>query len=132
MGASPGGTADKLGGMTESVGPKLLPPLSLDAMGIFERADRAWVEGLIVSHPMKCLEDVVHLEHGDPKVPRSYVYCSARESMIAFFGGIDPLATFVERAREEDFRFYEIASGHHPMITHAKELAEVLGQVASR
>lgn len=130
MGGSPGGTADKLGSMSESAGPRMLPPISLDAMGITDAADRAWVEPLLSSHPMKCLEEFVMLQHGDPKMPRSYVYCTDRASMSAFFGG-DPLALFVAKAKAEGFQFHEIASGHHPMITHPKELAAILLSIAA-
>lgn len=130
MGASPGGTATILGSLAETTGPRMLPPISLDAMGIFDASDRAWVEPLLSQHPMKCLEDFVMLERGDPKVPRHYVYCADRASMIAFFT-MDPLATFVERARKENFHFHELPSGHHPMITHPKHLAELLEAIAA-
>jgi pimeloyl-ACP methyl ester carboxylesterase len=130
MGASPSGTADKLGSLAESVGPRMLPPISLDAMGIFDAADRAWVEPLVSPHPMKCLEDVVTLAHGDPRMPRSYIRCTERASMVAFFG-IDPLATFVEKAQKEGFQLHEIPSGHHPMITHPQELVSVLQAIAT-
>lgn len=130
LGGSPGNTTDKLGSMSESAGPKMLPPISLDAMGIVDAADRAWVEPLLSSHPMKCLEDFIMLEHGDPKMPRSYIYCTDRASMSAFFGG-DPLALFVAKAKAEGFAFHEIASGHHPMITHPTELAAILETIAT-
>lgn len=129
MGQSPGNTADKLGSMTESTGPQMLPPISLDAMGIFDAADRAWVEGKLCPLPMKCLLDPSHLEHGDPQMPRHYVRCTARESMEAFFQG-DPLAGFVEKAKRDGMHFHEIASGHHPMITHPEELAALLETIA--
>lgn len=130
LGQSPGNTAEKLGSMTENAPAQMLPPISLDAMGIFDAADRAWVEPKLMPLPMKCLLDVSHLEHGDPKMPRHYVVCSQRESMVAFFQG-DPLAGFVEKARNEGFQFHEIASGHHPMITHPKQLAALLESIAS-
>ncbi len=130
MGQSPGNTAEKLGSMTESAGPQLLPPISLEAMGIFEAADRAWVEPKLVPLPMKCLLDASHFEHGAPQMPQHYVVCTERESMVAFFKG-DPLAGFVEKARNENFRFHEIASGHHPMITHPKELVALLESIAA-
>jgi pimeloyl-ACP methyl ester carboxylesterase len=132
MGASSDGTADTLGAMTASSGPKLLPALSLDAMGVFDAADRAWVESLIGPFPMKCLEDVVRLEHGDPTVRRSYIRCTARESLQAAFGGADPLASFVEKAKKDNFAWFEIDSGHHPMITHPKELADLLQAITAR
>jgi len=130
MGALAGETANVLEEMTGTEGPRLLPPIPFDAMGIFDPADRAWVEPKLSSHPMKCLEDPITLTHGEPKMPRSYILCTARESLIACFG-VDPLAHFVEKARADGFRFYEIASGHYPMVTHPKELAEVLSTIAA-
>ncbi len=130
MGALAGETAEKLDDMTGKDGPRLLPPISFDAMGIFDPADRAWVEPRLSPHPMKCLEDPITLAHGEPKMPRSYILCTARESLIAFFN-VDPLAHFVEKARTDGFRFHEIASGHFPMVSHPKELAALLGTIAS-
>lgn len=130
MGASPDGTASKLGSLAEGAGPRMLPPISLDAMGIFDAADRAWVEPLISPHPMKCLEDVVTLTRAEPGMPRVYIRCTERASLVAFFG-IDPLASFVEEAQKGGFQFHEIASGHHPMITHPEELALLLQAIAS-
>lgn len=130
MGGSPGGTTDKLSEMSANDGPKMLPPISLDAMGIVDAADRAWVEPLLCAHPMACLEEFVMLENGDPKMPRSYIYCTDRASMSAFFGG-DPLTLFVDKAKNEGFRFYEIASGHHPMMTRPGDLADILETIAA-
>jgi len=130
LGGSPGGTTDKLEQMSETKGPKMLPPISLDAMGIFDAADRAWVEPLLCAHPMACLEEFVMLQHGEPKMPRHYIRCTDRASMNSFFGG-DPLALFVAKAKNEGFHFHEIASGHHPMITHPQELASILETIAS-
>lgn len=130
LGGSPGGTSDKLEQMSAAEGPKMLPPISLDAMGIVDAVDRAWVEPLLCALPMACLEEFVTLEHGDPKMPRHYIRCTDREAMHAFFGG-DPLALFVEKAKNEGFQFHEIASGHHPMITHPKELTAILESIAS-
>jgi pimeloyl-ACP methyl ester carboxylesterase len=127
MGAFPDDTAGKL--ESASAGPRLLPPISLDAMGIFDPALRAWVEPRLVHHPMKCLEEPIHLQHGEPTVPRSYVYCTARESLVAFFNS-DPLGGFVEKARREGFKFYDIPSGHSPMLSHPRELAEILLAIA--
>jgi pimeloyl-ACP methyl ester carboxylesterase len=130
LGGSPGGTSDKLEQMSAAAGPKMLPPISLDAMGITDAGDRAWVEPLLCALPMACLEEFVMLAHGEPQMPRHYIRCTDREAMHAFFGG-DPLALFVEKAKNEGFGFHEIASGHHPMITHPKELAAMLESIAN-
>lgn len=129
MGASPGSTTEKLGDMSAEAGPRMLPPLPLDAMGIFAPELRAWVEPKLVQLPMKCLEEPIFLSRGEPAMPRSYIRCTERESLEAVFKG-DPLGPFVEKARREGFRFHEIASGHHPMITHPKELAAILSAIA--
>ena len=131
LGGSPGGTSDKLEQMSAAAGPKMLPPISLDAMGIVDPAHRAWVEPLLCSLPMACLEEFVVLQNGEPRMPRHYIRCTDREAMHSFFGG-DPLALFVEKAKNEGFHFHEIASGHHPMITHPQELVAILESIASR
>jgi pimeloyl-ACP methyl ester carboxylesterase len=130
MGEMPDNTANKLQADSTPGEIRLLAPISLDAMGIFDPSERAWVEPLLHAFPMKCLEDVIELTHGEPTAPRSYIRCTDRASLISFFNG-DPLARFVETARREDFRFYELPAGHHPMITHPVPLAETLRNIAS-
>ncbi|MDC0740279.1 alpha/beta hydrolase [Polyangium mundeleinium] len=130
MGGFGGGTADKLGEMSGEEGPRLLPPFPFEAMGIYEPEDRAWVGPRLTPHPMKCLEEPIVLAHGEPRMPRAYVYGTAREDLIAFLKA-DPIAHFVEKARADGFAFYELTAGLFPMISHPKELAEVLERIAS-
>ncbi|MDI1428286.1 alpha/beta hydrolase [Polyangium sorediatum] len=130
MGGFGGGTAERLGEMSGQKGPRLLPPFPFEAMGIDDPADRAWVGPRLTPHPMKCLEEPIVLAHGEPRMPRAYVHGTAREDLIAFLKA-DPIAHFVEKARADGFAFYELAAGLFPMISHPKELAEVLERIAA-
>ena len=46
-------------------------------------------------------------------------------AMVELFG-VDPLAPFVARAKEDGWRLQEIAAGHDAMVTHPQEVADAL------
>ena len=135
MGALTEGTSEKLEDMSggpaaDEQGPRLLPALSPELLGIVEPEQQAWVAPRLRAHAMKCLEEPLFLEHGEPAMPRSYVLCTDRQKLVDFFK-VDPLSTFVDKARRDGFRFHEIPSGHTPMISHPRELAAIFSAIAA-
>ncbi len=102
----------------------LLPPLPLEAVGIVEPDDVAWVEPLRRPHPMRTLHEPITLEHED-QVKRAYIRHTNSEVMVKLFG-VDPLAPFAERAKSEGWPYAEIAAAHDAMVTHPEEVAEAL------
>jgi pimeloyl-ACP methyl ester carboxylesterase len=128
MGNLAGDTSDKLEALTGQ-GPRLLPPVDAVALGLTREEDRAWTVPKMVPHPLKALEEPIRLEHGEPRVPRTYILCTQRAELIAFFGA-DPLEHFIGKARRDGFRFIDIDSGHSPMISHPREVAEALVTLA--
>jgi pimeloyl-ACP methyl ester carboxylesterase len=102
----------------------LLPPIPLDSVGITAAEDVAWVEPLRRAHPAQTLYEPVQLDN-----PTSYRRCYIRhtqnEVMVKLFG-VDPLAPFAERAKEEGWAYEEISAPHDAMVTHPDEVAAAL------
>ncbi len=123
-GAFAEGTEDALAEM--SAGDDwLLPPLPLDVLGITNPELAAWVEPKRQSHPMRTLNEPVQCTPQNWTFERTYVCHTDKEAMIALFG-VNPLSTFVERAKSEGWRYEEIEAGHDAMLTHPEEVSDIL------
>jgi pimeloyl-ACP methyl ester carboxylesterase len=104
----------------------LLPPNPLDALGVTDAADVAWVEARRHPHPMRTLlEPVIAPPEAFAGVERSYVFCTQHEGLIALYG-VDPLLAFAERAQSEGWRFETLDAPHDAMTTHPAAVAAVL------
>jgi len=53
------------------------------------------------------------------RIPRSFILCSD--------SGFDPVA---DQARQSDWGLYQLDTGHDPMITKPREVAEILLNIA--
>ncbi|MEM6992167.1 MAG: alpha/beta hydrolase [Myxococcota bacterium] len=130
-GAFAEGTEDKLAEMSSGTD-WLLPPLPLEAVGFTDLADGEWVDMRRRSHPMRTLYEPIELKRGkaDPPFPISYVAHTRKQALVELFGA-DPLAPFVEKARERGWRLREIEAGHDAMLTHPDAVARVLEEEAA-
>jgi len=91
---------------------------------ITDPGDVAWVTERLVPMPMKTHEDKIALpEHHASRLPRSYIFCT--EGRRAF-------AKMAELARSDNWDYHELPTGHAPMVTLPKELADVLLATAKR
>ena len=122
-GAFAEGTADKLDELSDA--DWLLPPLPLAVVGVSDEADGAWMDARRHPHPMPTLSEPLRLEGKSDAVPRSYIVHTQKQAMVELFG-VDPLAPFVARAKEQGWRMQEIAAGHDAMFTHPQEVADAL------
>lgn len=118
------GTAEKLAEL--SAGDRwLLPPLPIAAVGVTAPDDVARLERLRHPHPMRTLLEPLRLANGDTKLPRTYVRCTQHEGLVAALC-VDPLETYVDRARREGWELRELAAPHDAMLTHPEEVAALL------
>lgn len=125
-GALAEGTEDKIAEL--AAGEEwLMPPLPLEVLGIAEPDDIAWVQPRLRSHPLRSLEEPLHLQHGDapPSFPVTYVVHTDKAAMIEMFGA-DPLQPFVAKAKRLGWRLVEIDAGRDAMITHPDRVTQVL------
>jgi pimeloyl-ACP methyl ester carboxylesterase len=86
--------------------------------------DVAWVTPRRVPQPLQCFEQKLVLKNGPLTLPRSYIY-----SQRCFVG--DRFRQFLERARREGWRAYEMDASHSPHVTAPEALMEILDKIAT-
>ena len=103
----------------------LPPPATPDELGqrwgIPDPADREWMFARVTPQPAAAMAAPVRL--GNPAaraIPRSYI--AGAEA------GFQPVA---DRARQAGWPSYNLDSGHDPMISHPRPLAEILLGIAA-
>lgn len=86
---------------------------------------REWAAPRRVPQPMKTFSQRLRLRHGEPTLPRHYIYCSRRPPD-------DRFRPFLDRAKIEGWGTCEIDASHNPHITAPETLADLLGRIAQR
>ena len=89
--------------------------------GIPDAADREWMFSKVTPQPAAAMAGTVRI--GNPAaqdIPRSFIGCEE--------AGFQPVA---DRAREAGWGMYHLDSGHDPMVSHPRELAEILLGIAA-
>ena len=81
--------------------------------------DIKWIQALRLAQPVKTFETPLQLRTGDPKIPRTYIYCKR-------INPEDTFRAFAERARREHWTYHEIDSSHSPHITAPDALQALL------
>ena len=73
--------------------------------------------------PIKCFETKLTLEHGEPAMPRRYIYCTRIPPGDVF-------GQFAKRAKSEDgWRNFELDASHAPNVTAPEALMGVLQEI---
>ncbi|HSP81472.1 MAG TPA: alpha/beta hydrolase [Myxococcaceae bacterium] len=125
-GAFSEGTSEVLQSLSQAQGDDwLLPPLPPQAMGVTRPEDVAWVQPRRVPHPLRTLNEPLHLSRGPCSLPSTYVRCAQRAGLIEAFG-TDPLTPFFEKARKRGFRFRDIDVGHDAMVAAPELTSQAL------
>jgi len=89
------------------------------------QADLDWLNARRVAMPVKCFETKLRLEHGEPAMPRSYIYCT-RIPLGDVFG------QFARRTKNEDgWRYVELDASHAPNVTAPEALMGVLNEIVA-
>ena len=100
--------------------PSRMPPAPPEALGITDPSDAAWVAAKSVGMPIATHEQPIRLTGAFAGVAkRTYVACTH-----PVLGGLE--ATAAAARDDPDCRYFEIATGHDPMITTPYELADLL------
>ena len=89
--------------------------------GIDDAADREWMFRRVTAQPAAAMAAPVRL--GNPAaqaIPRSFI--------LGAEAGFEPVA---RRAEQAGWGLYRVASGHDTMVSHPRELAEILLGLAS-
>ena len=86
--------------------------------------DVAWIEPRRMTQPLPTFQQPLRLKHGEPTLPRSYIYCR-----LAPLG--DPFRQFAERAKREGWRYVELDASHSPNVTAPEALADLLAEIVT-
>jgi pimeloyl-ACP methyl ester carboxylesterase len=87
--------------------------------------DLEWLSKRRVPMPLKCFQNGLKLHHGEPDLPRSYIYAT-RVTPADTFG------QFAQRAKSEPgWRYFEIDASHSANVTAPDALMKVLAEIAN-
>ena len=87
-------------------------------------ADLEWLNAHRVDMPIKCFETKLQLRHGEPTLPRSYIYCTRIPPG-------DTFGQFAKRAKNEPgWHYCEIDASHAPNVTAPEALMGLLEKIA--
>ena len=90
------------------------------------QADLEWLTARRVDMPIKCFETKLRLQHGEPALPRSYIYCTRAAPADAF-------GPFAKRAKSEPgWRYFELDASHSPNVTAPDALMGLLAKVVAQ
>ncbi len=103
------------------------PEEFLDAVGKdVQGANRTWLISKATALPVKYLRDPIILSAKYDAVKRSYIFCTGGDT-LAWYLSQSPDRSADEVLKEKfDGPYRLIDSGHYPMITKPRELAEAL------
>jgi pimeloyl-ACP methyl ester carboxylesterase len=96
--------------------------------GITDAADWAWVRSKLVPQPFRATTEPITLTGAGAGLPGTYVLCTGDKppgSPAAALAAPD-----VARAREQGYRYRELATGHDAMVTAPHTIAALLLEVA--
>jgi pimeloyl-ACP methyl ester carboxylesterase len=101
-----------------------VPPLPLTRWAIQAPADLDWLSRRLGPQPLRTFDRPVRL--GDAQIselPRTYIRCAAYPGFTEFG----------DRAREDkDWRYRELQCSHGAMVTHPRELADLLLELSQQ
>jgi pimeloyl-ACP methyl ester carboxylesterase len=87
--------------------------------------DIEWLNARRVHMPIKCFETRLKLQHGEPTMPRSYIYATR-------IAPADTFGPFAKRARSEPgWRYFEIDASHSPGVSAPEKLMAVLQEIVA-
>jgi pimeloyl-ACP methyl ester carboxylesterase len=112
---SPGFAARAEAKAAESPGGLTVAPFPLAVLGVTDPADVAWAEPQLAPQPIRTWREPVHVSARSLAIPSTYIH-----AMRGSF------AETAARCRRRGWPVLEIDSGHEPMITAPRALAQML------
>jgi pimeloyl-ACP methyl ester carboxylesterase len=107
-------------GLVDAAGRMVLDnDVAMDGWAVTDPDDRAWVSPRLRPYPVGGLADPLPIA-AVPDVPRRYVHCTDKP-------GVDSFADIAAAAADDDaWDFETLDTGHAPMVTAPRELADLL------
>ncbi|MBE1489781.1 alpha/beta fold hydrolase [Plantactinospora soyae] len=95
----------------------LIPPRSLQVLGVTEPDDLDWLTPRLTPHPWRSYAEPLRIGAAVDDVPGAFVECV--DWMRVF-------TPYAQRARDRGWRVLDLPTGHEAMVTAPKALAEAL------
>ncbi len=87
--------------------------------------DVEWLTARRVDMPIKCFEQKLKLDHGEPSLPRSYIYATRITPS-------DTFGPFAKRTKNDPgWRYFEIDASHSPNVTAPEALMALLEKIVA-
>jgi len=103
-----------------------LPSNFAALMGITDPKLAKWVQERFTPHPLSTYEDPPPSGGSESaSIPRTYIHCT-----VGPFAPV--MEVFALRAKKLGWKVHNIAAGHDAMLTHPKDLADILLGIANR
>ncbi len=99
----------------------LIPPRSLEVLGVTDSADLDWLTPRLTPHPWATYAEGAVLAEAEAGVPGVFIECT--DWMRVFRSQAD-------RARARGWQVFELQTGHEAMVTAPDALAGMLAKVA--
>lgn len=103
-----------------------MPPdlAEMSSLSGFTESDETWLRTKAVAQPLRTFSQPLPLSIlFTQQIPRTYILCTADRTHFP---------DYVEQARTEStWGFYELSTGHWPMITMPEKLANILLEIAA-
>lgn len=97
-------------------------------LGVTDSKLAAWMQERFTPHPFSTYVDAPPSGSSESAaIPRSYIHCT--EGHVASW--MANMETFAVKARNLGWKVYELAAGHDAMLTHPKQLARILLEIAA-
>jgi len=97
-----------------------VPPSPVEGWGIPDVL-RPWVERRLTPHPLRSLEDPVHLTQTATRLPSVFLRSSTQSTL---YGGL------MARVRDAGWTCRDLCGGHYPMLTEPCALAKALADLS--
>lgn len=98
----------------------LIPPRSLQVLGVTDEADLAWLTARLTPHPWLTYTEQASVGSAAAQVPGTFIEC------VDWMRVFQPQA---QRAKELGWDSRELATGHEAMVTAPEELANLLLEI---
>src|SRR5690606_33571557 len=100
---------------------------SMEAMGVFDSADIAWVQARLTPQPARTFQEpLIYDERRLDGLPKTFIRCTG----VNNDRGMSPTATRIKAL--PDWTYRELPTGHDAMVTMPDELSALLIAAAGR
>ncbi len=98
-------------------------PWPLEMFGIRCEEDKRWFSSKLVQFPVRAFQSPYPKSDQNGTVSRTYIHCTEHKNLL--------IKNIAARCRQDGWNYYEMQTGHSPMITMPDAVADILAGIAS-